>query len=411
VERSSVVSRLFLIFAALLAVSQACALVPRAVETDHGVFYRMAREVNAGAGAELYEVRDPVRHWHRHIPPAGILPFIPLASFSPAVSAGVWTCFNLLVLLGCGKLLDGIYRRSPGSRGASERNWALGVLCVLAVGCLHVGQYGVFFVGCWLLYLWGTLHGRPVAGAWALAAPAAIKLYPLMFVGMPLFRGRIREAAGVAAAVLLLSTTLPVVVYGPRWWPLTRGFVESALFGPTGSLATSSAKPEARLDYSMGAVLPRYLSVVPRIHGHLSWMPHLDLPLAAAACVVQLLRLAVLVLTAAATYLVARRTVADPNASALLLFALWGAASFLLLHEIKGRYAVQCFPAFLPLLQQAGLSGRKGRRLEFGGWCAVILGLTLLTLQFVPEDWSTLGVPLVAVAALWGWCVARCTAG
>ena len=96
--RASRASWVFLVLAAGLAAWQACDLPSHAAETDFGVFYRLARDINSGGTGEVYAVSDPVRHWHRHIPPAGLLPFVPLAALPVETAAAVWSTLEVPIL-------------------------------------------------------------------------------------------------------------------------------------------------------------------------------------------------------------------------------------------------------------------------------------------------------------------------
>jgi hypothetical protein len=419
--RPSIPARVCLVLACLFALAQAVSLVKRVHtgNTDFSVFYRTAEALRGGAGPELYGQRDEPTQFFHCIPPTGTAGMVWMPLFSPTVAAVIWSVLNLALLALAIRALGKVYAGLDRQRRIMQVTlpWAAAVLLTLASGSLQVGQLTVVFVVCWIWFLAASL--RPAlpaasfrrsdwAAGFALAIPAAIKLYPLLLAIIPLLQRRWRVAAYGVLALAALVVVVPAVAYGPRSWALTEGFFRSTILDARGRLSTNT-DPNLTSNQAIDVVLIRYLTANPAFQAKMPWFPHADLSPQVAATGATAFRLVVLLVTLGSSWQWLRRGRGDerPNFGALLLLALWCAALYLLLPETKSRYCVYVFPAFLPLLAATAAAGLRGKRGRYAGLCAVCVACVLLAVQFMPDAGRATGISLLAPIVLWGHCLGR----
>ncbi|MBA3727091.1 MAG: DUF2029 domain-containing protein [Armatimonadetes bacterium] len=391
-------SKIFFALAAFGALSQALSLVARVrdSQTDFSVFYRGAVALSQGAGGEFYRAIDAPTGWYNCTPPTGMGVLYGLTPLTPTAAAGVWAAFNLC-LLGVGIwLLAGIVKRLEQDGQAYESSflWASGTLLALGSSCIQVGQFSVLFVACWLLYVWAVAMDRKWLAALSIALPASVKVYPAILAGVPEFLRRHHEVARIALCLVGLVIVVPFFLYGPRSWELAVGFVDYSLLAPGGRVA-DSADPTAFSNQSIDAVMLRYLTYQEPFHSRAPWLAHLNLGASQVLFVANLVRLAILAVTAFVTSRAARRLTDSPVLVTLLVMAAWCAALYLILPGAKGRYAVYAFPAFLPLLASAATRPHSK-------WLCLAAGLSLFLLMQLGPDWlNALSISIAAPIFLW----------
>lgn len=349
-----------------------------------------------GAGGEFYRAIDTPTGWYNCIPPTGMGALYGLAPLSPTAAAVVWAAFNLC-LLGVGIwLLAGIVKRLEQDSHAYESSflWASGILLALGSSCIQVGQFSVLFVSCWLLYVWAIAMNRKWLAALSIALPASVKVYPAILAGVPAVFRRHHELARIALCLAGLVIVVPFLLYGARAWELAIGFVDYSLLAPGGRFA-DSADPTAFSNQGIDAVMLRYLTNQEPFHSRALWLPHLYLGASHVLFVANLMRLAILAVTALVTSRAARHLADSPVLATLLVMAAWCAALYLILPGAKGRYAVYVFPAFLPLLATSTTRPRSK-------WLCVAAGLALFLLMQLGPDWlNALSISIAAPMFLW----------
>lgn len=396
------------IVAFVLLVAQVFSLVARVHEgqTDFSVFHRAAVQLASGAGGELYAKTDEPTGWYNCIPPLGMALFYPLAGVDPPTAAAVWGAFNVLLLLCGAYFLYQIGSRIESNAGPAAISLAAVILLLLGGACVQVGQTSIVFAACWIGFLWAISATRPWSAAFALAMPVGIKLYPIAFFAAPFQLGTRRALVAGFFWLVVLLIVVPFLIFGIRFWDLSISFLHYAILGPGGRLATS-ADPTALSNQSIDALLLRYFTFHEGFHSQVPWLPHLGLPAAPVLVAANAIRLAVLAATAIACRGISRSVADRPAYAAAIVVGAWCAALYLILPGAKARYAVQAFPAFLPLCLSAFEAldnGDKKRGMLLLGGMAVSL---LLLLQVVPPQFSATTLSIAAPIFLWWFCIRR----
>ncbi len=80
---------------------------------------------------------------------------------------------------------------------------------------LSRGQVDVLMLAAIAWGLYFATRGQESKSGFCLAIPATIKLFPVLLLGYPLWRGRWRMLAAACAALVLLLAVLPAMVLGP----------------------------------------------------------------------------------------------------------------------------------------------------------------------------------------------------
>lgn len=406
--RFSRVALFALFFCVVLVVAQTVSLVGRVQKdgTDFSVFYNTAKLLQGGAGAEIYGRTDAETGWLITIPPFGQALMQPLAWFSPTVAALLWGAFNLVLLLSSLFALRSFLERLDRRQRIYKRAfpWMAVLLLFLAAGSLQVGQWSVFFTVCWIFALNQASKRRDGLAGGLLAVPAAIKLYPLLLLAVPVFVGKRRQVVGLVAG-LVFCLILPVVFYGARTGPLTTAFFQEVVLNPQGRVAESQTA-RSTANQGLDAVMLRALSYDARFHGRkFPNYSHLSLPRDVVISWACKMRLALLALTLGVAWhwrrAMSKRRKAQSLYMTLQMAALWCSTLYLLLPGAKSRYAVYVFLGFLPLL--AAIVGAR-RRNEYSKSVALsvfVVVCVVFVSSSVPELWRAYNAGFVGAVALW----------
>lgn len=405
----SKIARVVVALAILIVLSQAVSLVRRASrgESDFGVIYRTAILLNRGAGGELYDNRDHPSGWYRCIPPAGMVIFQPLALLKPRIAGIIWSLINLILLGGAIVALAKFFEKLDRQKRIYQSTfpWALVILLLFSTGSIQVGQFSILFVACWIFYLYATARGRSFWSGLSLAIPSAIKIYPGLMLAVPLTSGRRRGLLSISfflVGIFIICAVIPVLVYGPRTWELTTSFFKNSVFGPEGKVSgffdfASSGVSDQGLD----AVFLRYLSHNAEFHSRFPNMPHLRLERQQVLLLTNVVRFAVLLVSAVVAFRWRRRLKNSPIFAVMMMVALWSAALYVILPGAKSRYAVYAFVGFLPLLGAAAFARVRGDRLTYIALVALIVLCFVLILQLIPDSMRSYGLGLIGSIALW----------
>jgi hypothetical protein len=410
-RRVSLPAVVFVVLAAGFAVGQSLVLVHEVEtgQTDFSVFYRTASELAAGARGELYSRRDQATHWFHCIPPVGSVIFIPLTALPIGVAAGVWATANLALLGGAVFCLFLVYARLERQRRlyAGTRLWAIGLMIALATGSLQTGQLTVLFVTCWLAYLAANSRARHALAAFALALPAAMKLYPALMWAVPVWLRARRQWLLLPLAFAALSAIVPLAAYGPRAWDLSVGYANAMLLGDAPRVRTALS-PRFANSEGLDMVLLRYLTHDPQWHPTRPWFPHLRLARKPVLMAGFALRALIVLVSGTCAWRYSTRHARHSGHTALVLMALWSVTMCLLLPELKSRYALYTFPAFLPLLAWTSAAWRLGRRGRAVGLVVLIVACSAGVGQLTPTVLRLMGAGLFATLALWVAMVRYC---
>jgi hypothetical protein len=386
----------------LATLGQAISLVSRGSrgESDFGVFYRTCQLLAAGIGGELYPRLDAVTTWPISLSPTGLAIFQPLGLLSPTLASAAWALFNLALLVISLLVLRTLLRDSGDAHSQDVFAWAGTVLLLLSSGSIQVGQFSVLFVACWILSLGSLAAGRFFWSGLFLAIPAAIKLYPIMMVAIPLslvrnLRAGLRQMVLVATSLLVMCVVVPAAMYGSRGWTLNVSFWKNVILSPDGQVQYMQTVRHA--NQSLDTLLLRYLSYEPDFHDVFAQVPHLSFDKGDVVAVANLARLLIVLATAAAVWVWRRSPRSLSSRRDLLtMAALWSSTLYVLLPEAKARYAVYAFLGFLPLLWEAA-----GRRQGAARTWAKIAALIVLILVLLPDGVQAWGVGYFG--ALWLW--------
>jgi hypothetical protein len=397
---------------AVLVVVQAVSLTNRAAtgESDFGVFYRTAHLLAEGAGGELYEERDSATGWPISIPPAGMAVFQLFSYLRPAVAGAAWGAFNLLLCALALLALRRIFERSEASQAelSIAFPWLGAVFLVLASGSVQVGQFSVLFVACWVFALYFLAIGKVGRAMLMWAAPAAIKLYPLLMFAIPFSTSEDRRAAlrmvgWFVLSLLALWYVVPSLFYGTRVWELNASFFENVVLDPSGRVKWMQALG-SNANQSLDAALIRYLSYYPKFHDRYGWIPTANWDLEAVRMLGHAVRLLFIGVTVWATVRWRRGRASSGTYDLLTMAALGSSTLWICMPETRARYAVYAFLGFVPLaLWAMQAENRAGRIIGFVVVLALVLG-------FLPPLLEVVGVGLLGSLALWMfnlWYVSR----
>jgi len=393
-------ARLFLLSGWVVMLAQAVSGVSRggsgAGGSDMGVFYRVARALWEGGGAEVYVGRDAVTNWFNCIPPVGLMWMAPFALFSPRVAAAGWITFHLtLALVGVWALRDVLHLWLPDQKRARQLEpWALGCFLWLCGPSLQTGQFSLAFAVVWLVALRAGIKNNLPLCLFLLALPAAIKVYPALLLAVPLGVLPLQKwprAVGVFALSFAFWTfAAPLPLYGGRMPSLVASFYRSTVSLSSGRMAESRSTDKSS-SHGLDTVLLRFLSADAKpVSGA---PPHLHFSSGAVSSAANIVRL--LVLAATVGMWQRRKTPRGSHGEWVLSLALWSATIFLILPGAKSRYAVYTFAAFLPLLLHAlqGWQARAPRRLVYTVFVFVTFALVMSLLPGAARLWG---------AGLWG---------
>ena len=409
--------------AALLAIlvvfniAQCFSLVHRVEKgTDFTVFYNTGRLLDAGAGAEIYRGTDQTTAWLRTIPPFGQLLIHPFGQGSARAAAMGWSVFNLALLALMAWTLSYIARHLEGKRRLFYKLWPWNVAIMLALSpaSLQVGQWSVLFAACWVFYLgMRASRWKNWAGA-ALALPIAVKIYPLLILGVPLLARRPRVWLGALVFVVILSAA-PTLLYGARTAELSRSFWRNAIAASSGGRVAEAQRASSPANQGLDSVALRFLTTDQPIQRSHPNLPHLALPVSSVLRAVNWARIAVMLISLWIGWHFWRGAQSSPLWGEMMLLALGCAALYVILPGAKTRYAIYAFPAFWPLLCCAVAARTKWRRV---GWIGAIL-VCLALVGFTPGGalrlygagwWGALGLWSCNGMLLWRWRRANCDA-
>ena len=404
-------ARVFVALTALVVITQSVSLVLRASsgKSDVGVFYRSARLLSEGAGADFYTERDTATGWYRTIPPAGLVIFQPLARLNRTAAGCIWAVLNVAFLvtavLALGAYITCIDYERQYYQDAFP--WIVGVLALLASGSIQVGQFSLLFVACWIFSLAALARGRSSWAGLSLALPSVIKLYPALMLAVPLAGCRRRRASVIAfffLGVLVFGAIVPFVALGPRAWEVTESFLLNAILGGEGGVARYTLLGAGSAsNQGLDSVLLRYLTDSPAFHSRYRSVPHLALDRQVVLQLANWLRAAILITTIAAV--VRSRWGLDryPLNALMHFAALWSATLYVILPETKARYAVYTVLAFLPMCMLASRARAEGNRTAFVAWSGTIMLCLAMVLQAFPTWVHAFGIGYVGQLALWAF--------
>ena len=398
-----------LVILVVFNIAQCFSLVNRVDKgTDFTVFYNTGKLLDAGAGAEIYRGTDQTTAWLRTIPPFGQLLIHPFEQSSARAAAMGWSVFNLVLLALMAWTLNFIARHLEGKRRLFQRLWPWNValMLVLSPASLQVGQFSVLFAACWIFYLgMRASRWKNWAGA-ALALPIAVKIYPLLILGVPLLARRPRVWLGALVFVILLSAA-PVLLYGARTAELSRSFWRNAIASSGGRVAEAQ-RASSPANQGLDSVALRFLTPDQPIQKRYPRLPHLSWPVSSVLRAVNWARIAVIGLSLWVGWHFWRGSQNAPLWAEMMLMALGCAALYVVLPGAKTRYAIYAFPAFWPLLGCA-LAARQTRQRVW--WIGAII-ICLALIGFTPGGtlrlygagwWGALGLWIFNLALLWRW--------
>lgn len=393
----------FAVLSALALIAEGASAVHRGGlgKSDISVFYRTAVLLSHGAGGALYEGRDAVSHWYRCIPPAGLMWFAPLAGLSARGASLVWLLENLgFAALGvwslCALLRE--LEQNGDSNARAAMPFAAGLFFLMASPSVEVGQYSLMFASMWLFATWCATRQKWELSAFALALPAAIKIYPALLLLAPLCvlppKKWPRFALSFAVGCAFWTWIAPLPFYGARVPELQSAFWREVVLSPTGRLSESQSVSSTS-SHGLDTMMLRFGSNAPE---PLVTLPHLNFSPSQVLRLVNPLR-ALLIAVALAFWMRRFRRIGNVR-SWLDSLALWSATLFLILPGAKARYAVYAFAAFLPLvLHGAALFRVKASRRWF--YVAFISLLGVLVLSLVSTTLRVWGAGFWGALALW----------
>jgi len=399
-------SRIQIVLLALLIVlniSQAFSLTGRVTKgaTDFTVFYNTGVLLREGAGPDIYAGKDASTGWLRTIPPFGQLLMHPLTVLTVREAGIAWAVLNLAMLALSAVWLAQTWKRLDAKRRLMRRITPAICLVMLALapGSIQVGQYSVLFVLCWILYLRLHCSRHKKFAEIAIAIPAAVKLYPaLMLMPAALRREWLRCAA--FTGWLVVAAGLPILTYGGRTPGLTLSFWSNAILSSSGRIAESQQALSVN-DHGIDSIALRYIASGQPIQQMFPMLPHADLPTETVLKLVNISRLAILIVsvTAGLYYLSRRRR--RPLWDMIVLMALFSATLYLLLPGAKSRYAIYELFAFVPLICMAFACRRLGKNVSAKLWWAAVVVLLLLIVAFIPATLRAFGLGFFGAVGLW----------
>ncbi len=180
---------------------------------DFAVFYRAGRRIADEPGRPLYGV-PLAGERHYLYPPIFAIYMSGVARLPPVPAAAYWLVASLLLALLAAWLCAGIVVRDRAPRLAIA---ALAMLCAgrfldsdLQNGNANAHVVGLIAIGIALL-----ARGRHALGGSVLAAAAAFKVTPAIFLPYLIYKRAWRATAGFAAGLGLLLVVVPSLVLGP----------------------------------------------------------------------------------------------------------------------------------------------------------------------------------------------------
>ena len=397
-----------LFFCIVLVIAQAVSLFGRVQDegTDFSVFYNTSKLLQNGAGAEIYSHDDAETGWLITIPPFGQALMQPLVWFSPTVAAILWGVFNLFLLLASLLALRSFLERLDRQQRLYLRAfpWMAVLLLFLSAGSIQVGQWSVFFTACWIFYLNEASKRRDGLAGCLLAVPAAIKLYPLLLMAIPVFVGKSRQVMGLIAG-LVLCLLLPTVFYGARTLPLTTAFFQEVVLNPQGRVAESQTA-RSTANQGLDAVMLRVLSYDAKFHGRkFPNYPHLSLDRAVVISWAGKVRLLLLALTLGVAWhwrrAMTERLKSQSLYMTLQMAALWCSTLYLLLPGAKSRYVVYVFLGFLPLLAAIVATRRRFEYSKSAALCVFTVVCAVFVSSSVPGLLRAYNIGFIGAVALW----------
>ncbi|MDQ2986845.1 MAG: DUF2029 domain-containing protein [Armatimonadota bacterium] len=398
---ASLVARIALLIAVCFLAVQCISLGKRAWrgDTDFSVFYRAAVDLSRGVGGEIYAQRDQPTGWYNCIPPVGMGVFVAMSWMHRLAAGIVWGLFNVGLLALCFDLLRRIYSKMSTERLHYEATlpWATVSLAVFGGVCIQTGQTSVLFVTCWLAYVLVTSENRRSFAGFALALPAALKLYPILFAIIPLIRRRKGELVWISVWLVVLSIVVPAIMFRHQFLELLTTFFQYQVFDPDGRVMTA-ANPTAISNQGLDAVMLRYFSYVPSLHDRVGNFPSLGLDPHIVMFAANVIRVAIVSATAFASVRWIRRSGDEPP---LLLLSLWCATLYVILPGAKARYAIYVLPAFLLMIAGAHRAWSQGRIIESRKVVALVVVCAILLLQILPTFALEMGLGLIGPFVLW----------
>ena len=270
-------------------------------------------------------------------------------------------------------------------------------LAVFGGSCLQTGQTSILFVVCWLGYVLATSLGRSSWAGLALALPAAIKLYPLVFGIVPLIRRKWIEVPWGLVGLTLLVVVIPALVFRENFIELTKSFFAHQVLDPGGRVMTA-ASPTAVSNQGLDAVLLRYASYIPGLHNQPGAPPHLNFDPQSVLLLGNFLRVLIIAFTA---FVSLKWLHAREDEPPLLLMALWCAALYMVLPGAKSRYAIYALPAMLTMFAAAHREFANGCARDGARIATLAVVACALLLQMVPAYLLQFGVGYVGTLILW----------
>jgi len=253
----------------------ALAVVVGAIPVTHRTLYGSSdlRGFHRIWQANTVEPTLPQRKWDGDredpdpYPPSSYILFAPLGALPLGVVAVLWYAVNLactlLIALTVRDLLGRTALTSPWGWAAT-----LSVLPAF-IGTVLLGQNAPLLIVLVLLAYRLASRGRDLAAGALIAVAALIKVIPAVCLLPFVVRGRLRVAAGFAAAVLFVVLGLGSLLFGPqktiefhaRWWVASVRGPEAA---PRNPLDPATMRASTRLNnQSTEAVLARLTMDVP----------------------------------------------------------------------------------------------------------------------------------------------------
>ncbi|GAG23017.1 unnamed protein product, partial [marine sediment metagenome] len=150
--------------------------------------------------------------------PVALLLFAPLSRLPDTTVWGIWTVLNMLAYVGALFLVW----RALRPRGASRLYLVLLSLCAILfapfIEMLYVGQInGLILLGIALLFYATVTDRWAIVGAIGLACAAAVKMSPIVLLGLPAAWERPRRVVWGLGAVVILAA-IAGVVFGAGVW-------------------------------------------------------------------------------------------------------------------------------------------------------------------------------------------------
>ena len=145
-------------------------------------------------------------------PPSFAVALAPLGRLPVETATAVWLGLQLALVAALVAL--GLHLVRPGERLAGVLVF-LTLTSVPVAHNLHWGQVSVPIATLVLLAACAERAGRPRAAVTFVACAAAIKLYPLLFLLVPLLRGEVRRTMAGVILAALLAVVAPALVIGP----------------------------------------------------------------------------------------------------------------------------------------------------------------------------------------------------